>query len=313
MSTDRRPSRPLGVTVWFGWAFLLLAVSRPILEHTLWRGQWLVYQPVVRTSTGRITGVEALARWNSNGVDVPPDVFIKVAEESGLIVALGDIVLDRAAADAGICDSPTARKSSSSDSGVIACTSAEVAPQVLDVDRLPLVPEGRVAREHKQFPEAGELGDDLVPDYITSVKKGGFYGWPYAYFGQHVDPRRKGEEPQMVEKTLVPDVPLVSHSASLGLAFYDHTAFPEKYQGGAFIGQHGSWNRTQLVGYRVIFVPFENGEPSGEPEDFLTGFIADSDANEVYGRPVGITLLPNGSVLVMDDSSNTIWRVSAVE
>jgi glucose/arabinose dehydrogenase len=161
--------------------------------------------------------------------------------------------------------------------------------------------------------ERDGLGDELVPDYITSVKEGGFYGWPYAYFGQNEDPRREGEEPQLVQKTLIPDVPLVSHSASLGLAFYDHTAFPEQYQGGAFIGQHGSWNRTQLAGYRVVFVPFKNGEQSGPPEDFLTGFIADADANEVYGRPVGITLLPDGSMLVMDDSSNTIWRVSADE
>lgn len=161
--------------------------------------------------------------------------------------------------------------------------------------------------------ERDGLGDELVPDYLTSVKEDGFYGWPYAYFGQNVDPRREGEEPQLVEETLVPDVPLVSHSASLGLAFYDHTSFPEHYKGGAFIGQHGSWNRTQLAGYRVVFVPFENDEPSGPPEDFLTGFIADSDSNEVYGRPVGVTMLSDGSMLVMDDSSNTIWRVSTDE
>ncbi|MEX2594208.1 MAG: sorbosone dehydrogenase family protein [Anditalea sp.] len=159
--------------------------------------------------------------------------------------------------------------------------------------------------------ERDGLGDELVPDYITSVKEGGFYGWPYAYFGQNVDPRRVGEKPELVEETLVPDVPLVSHSASLGFAFYDKTAFPEKFHNGAFIGQHGSWNRTDLVGYRVVFVPFENGEPVGEPEDFLTGFIADRENNEVHGRPVGVTVLPDGSLLVMDDSSNTIWRVSA--
>ena len=161
--------------------------------------------------------------------------------------------------------------------------------------------------------ERDGLGDELVPDYITSVKEGAFYGWPYAYFGQNVDPRRVGEGPELVKETLVPDVPLAAHSASLGLAFYDKTAFPEKYHNGAFIGQHGSWNRTELVGYRVMFVPFENGEPVGEPEDFLTGFMAENENNEVHGRPVGVTVLPDGSLLVMDDSSNTIWRVSADE
>lgn len=159
--------------------------------------------------------------------------------------------------------------------------------------------------------ERDGLGDELVPDYITDVIEGGFYGWPYAYFDQIEDPRWAGEKPEMIEATLVPDVPLAAHSASLGLAFYDKTAFPEKYHNGAFIGQHGSWNRSELVGYRVAFVPFENGEPAGEPEDFLTGFIAERENNEVYGRPVGVTVLPDGSMLVMDDSSNTIWRVSA--
>src|SRR5690606_5244491 len=158
--------------------------------------------------------------------------------------------------------------------------------------------------------EGDGLGDELVPDYITSVQEGGFYGWPYVYFGSHIDPR-PGEAPELVDKTIVPDVPLVAHSASLGLAFYDGTAFPAKYHNGAFIGQHGSWNRTSLVGYKVVFVPFENGQPSGEAEDFLTGFIKDEENNEVYGRPVGVTVLPDGSLLVMDDSANTVWRVSA--
>ncbi|UFH53515.1 sorbosone dehydrogenase family protein [Spirosoma sp. KNUC1025] len=157
--------------------------------------------------------------------------------------------------------------------------------------------------------ERDELGDELVPDYMTSVKEGAFYGWPYAYFGPHEDPRRKGERPDLVQKTIVPDVPLGSHTASLGLAFYDKTAFPEKYRNGAFIGQHGSWNRSQLVGYKVVFVPFENGKP-GKPEDFLTGFLGGNN-KDVYGRPVGVTVLSDGSVLVADDAAGHIWRVSA--
>ena len=158
--------------------------------------------------------------------------------------------------------------------------------------------------------ERDGLGDDLVPDYITSVKQDAFFGWPYAYFGQNEDPRMKGKSPDLVEKTVVPDVPLGSHTASLGLAFYDKEAFPAKYQNGAFIGQHGSWNRSELVGYKVVFVPFTNGSPSGKPEDFLTGFIADAEKSKVYGRPVGVTVLKNGVLLVADDASNTIWRVA---
>jgi glucose/arabinose dehydrogenase len=157
--------------------------------------------------------------------------------------------------------------------------------------------------------ERDELGDELVPDYLTGVKENGFYGWPYAYFGTHEDPRRQAERPDLVKKTLVPDVALASHSASLGLAFYDAKAFPEKYRSGAFIGQHGSWNRSAFSGYKVVFVPFRNGKPSGKPEDFLTGFIANEE--DVYGRPVGVTVLKDGSMLVADDASNTIWRVSA--
>ena len=158
--------------------------------------------------------------------------------------------------------------------------------------------------------ERDELGDDLVPDYVTSVKEGGFYGWPYAYFGANEDPRRKGERPDLVKQTLVPDVPLAPHSASLGLAFYDGKAFPEKYRNGAFIGQHGSWNRSAFSGYKVVFVPFKDGTPAGKPEDFLTGFLVGNE-EEVYGRPVGVTVLKDGSMLVADDASNTIWRVSA--
>lgn len=163
--------------------------------------------------------------------------------------------------------------------------------------------------------ERDELGDDLVPDYITSVQEGAFYGWPYSYYGQNEDPRRKGERPDLVKKAVVPDVPLGSHTASLGLAFYDKDKFPQKYRNGAFVGQHGSWNRSAFSGYKVVFVPFQNGKP-GKPEDFLTGFIAETeskkeDSKDVYGRPVGVTVLPDGSMLVADDSGNKVWRVSA--
>ncbi|GGI24364.1 PQQ-dependent sugar dehydrogenase [Pedobacter mendelii] len=159
--------------------------------------------------------------------------------------------------------------------------------------------------------ERDGLGDELVPDYITSVKQGAFYGWPFSYYGQNEDPRMKGKNPELVKKAIVPDVPVGSHTASLGLAFYKATKFPTKYHGGAFIGQHGSWNRSALAGYKVAFVPFKNGKPTGKPEDFLTGFIADADKGDVYGRPVGVTLTPDGALLVADDVSGIIWKVSA--
>lgn len=158
--------------------------------------------------------------------------------------------------------------------------------------------------------ERDGLGDDLVPDYITSVKQGAFYGWPYAYFGQHEDPRLKGANPELVKKTIAPDVAVGSHTASLGLVFYTNNKFPMKYQGGAFIGQHGSWNRSQFSGYKVAFVPFKNGKPTGRPQDFLTGFIADANKSEVYGRPVGVAVTPDGALLVADDVSGIIWRVA---
>ena len=159
--------------------------------------------------------------------------------------------------------------------------------------------------------ERDELGDDLVPDYVTSVKRDGFYGWPYSYFGNIPDPRMKGERKDLVAKAIVPDVPVGPHTASLGLAFYDKNAFPGKYKNGIFVGQHGSWNRAKISGYKVVFVPFANGKPSGKPEDFLTGFIADEAKAEVYGRPVAITVMNDGSLLVNDDSGNTIWKVTA--
>lgn len=159
--------------------------------------------------------------------------------------------------------------------------------------------------------ERDELGDDLVPDYITSVKKDGFYGWPYSYFGNIPDPRLKGERKDLVAKAIVPDVPVGAHTASLGLAFYTKDKFPAKYKNGAFVGQHGSWNRANISGYKVVFVPFANGKPSGKPEDFLTGFISDADKSHVYGRPVAVTVMNDGSLLVNDDSGNTIWKVTA--
>jgi len=155
------------------------------------------------------------------------------------------------------------------------------------------------------------LGDDLVPDYLTSVKDGGFYGWPYSYFGQNEDPRKKGQRPDLVAKAIKPDYALGSHTASLGLAFYKGKALPQRYQGGAFIGMHGSWNRSKMVGYKVAFVPFKNGEPAGPLEDILTGFIADESKFEAYGRPVGVTVAPDGSLLVADDSGGKVWRVRA--
>ncbi len=158
--------------------------------------------------------------------------------------------------------------------------------------------------------ERDELGDELVPDYLTSVKQNAFYGWPYAYFGKNEDPRRKGEKPDLVAKTIVPDVPLGAHTASLGLSFYTGNQFPEKYKNGAFIGQHGSWNRSSLVGYQVAFVPFANGKASGSYQPFLTGFIANEAKGDVYGRPVGVLQIADGSLLVADDVSGIVWRVA---
>ncbi len=158
--------------------------------------------------------------------------------------------------------------------------------------------------------ERDELGDDLVPDYITSVKEGGFYGWPYSYFGQLEDPRLEGQAPELVAKSIVPDVSVGPHTASLGLTFYDADTFPAKYKNGVFVGQHGSWNRSTLSGYRVVFIPFENGKPAAQPEDFLTGFIANENKSEVYGRPVCVAVTPEGDLLVNDDAGNVIWKVS---
>ena len=156
--------------------------------------------------------------------------------------------------------------------------------------------------------ERDELGSDLVPDYLTSVREGGFYGWPYSYFGQIVDERVTPPRPDLVAKAIKPDYALGPHTASLGLALSDGAALPRRFQGGMFIGQHGSWNREPLSGYRVIFVPFSGGKPSGSPIDLLTGFV-DDDGN-AKGRPVGVVVDKKGGVLVADDVGNVIWRVS---
>ena len=135
--------------------------------------------------------------------------------------------------------------------------------------------------------ERDGLGDDLVPDYITSVRDSGFYGWPYSYYGQNEDPRRAGERPDLVARAIVPDYALGSHTASLGLVFYDGGSFPERYRGAAFVGQRGSWNRSEFSGYKVVFVPFDGGQPSGAPEDFLTGFIADAERGKLTAVRLG--------------------------
>ena len=155
--------------------------------------------------------------------------------------------------------------------------------------------------------ERDELGSDLVPDYLTSVVDGGFYGWPYSYYGQHVDTRVKPQRPDLVAKALVPDYALGNHTGSLGLAFYDATLLPERYRHGAFVGQHGSWNRRPRSGYKVIFIPFANGRPAGPAEDVLTGFVKDDEA---MGRPVGVAVDRAGALLVADDVGNIVWRVS---
>jgi glucose/arabinose dehydrogenase len=154
------------------------------------------------------------------------------------------------------------------------------------------------------------LGDDLVPDYLTSVRDGAFYGWPYAYFGSNEDPRQKGKRPDLVAKAVIPDYPLGAHTASLGLVFNRGDLFPASYRGGAFIAQRGSWNRSTFAGYRVIFVPFTAGRPAGPIQEFLTGFIANEQASEVYGRPVGVAMLRDGSLLVADDGGGKIWRIA---
>jgi len=156
--------------------------------------------------------------------------------------------------------------------------------------------------------ERDELGSDLVPDYMTSVTRGSFYGWPYSYYGQHVDERVQPQRPDLVASAKAPDYALGPHTASLGLAFYTGALLPAHYSGGAFIGQHGSWNRDPLSGYRVIFVPFAAGKPNGAAEEILTGFI--NEDGDAYGRPVGVAVDKAGALLVADDVGNVIWRVT---
>jgi len=156
--------------------------------------------------------------------------------------------------------------------------------------------------------ERDMLGDNLVPDYMTSVRDGAFYGWPYSYFGQTVDTRVEPPRPDLVATALAPDYALGAHTASLGLFFYHYDAFPEAYWNGAFVGQHGSWNRSERVGYKVIFVPFTDGAPTGPPQDFLTGFL--NARGQAQGRPVGVAMDMAGALLVADDVGNIIWRVA---
>jgi len=156
--------------------------------------------------------------------------------------------------------------------------------------------------------ERDGYGDNLPPDYITSVKDGAFYGWPYSYTGQNYDPRYVGGMPELVKKALAPDVLIEAHSAAVGLTFYTATQFPQRFRNGAFVGLHGSWNSSVAHGYKVIFVPFANGKP-GPTEDFLTGFVVDPAAVSKWGRPVGVTVARDGSLLVADDGSNKIWQV----
>jgi glucose/arabinose dehydrogenase len=156
--------------------------------------------------------------------------------------------------------------------------------------------------------ERDELGPDLVPDYLTSVQEGGFYGWPWSYYGNHVDERVHPPRPEMVQKAIKPDYALSSHVAALGLTFSMNSSLPEPYRNGAFIGEHGSWNRKAFNGYKVVYVPFENGRPAGKAQDVVTGFL---EGDQARGRPVGVAIDGTGALLIADDAGNTVWRVAA--
>ncbi len=158
--------------------------------------------------------------------------------------------------------------------------------------------------------ERDGLGDDLPPDFLTRVERGGFYGWPYAYIGPHPDPNHKGAAPEIVKKTLYPSVLLGAHVAALDFIFYTGTAFPKKYHGGCFVALHGSWNRSKPSGYKISFIPFEKSKPPARPEDFMTGWLLSADEPRAGGRPVGLLQMPDGSLLVSDDGGGRIWRVS---
>ncbi|MBV8897662.1 MAG: PQQ-dependent sugar dehydrogenase, partial [Acidobacteriaceae bacterium] len=155
--------------------------------------------------------------------------------------------------------------------------------------------------------ERDALGDNLVPDYITSVKEDGFYGWPFYYMGNHPDPRLNGAHPELADKTIVPDVMLQPHNASLEMMFYEGDQFPKQYKGDIFAAEHGSWNRATRTGYELIRVPLDNGKANGVYEEFLTGFV--TPQGDAWGRPVGVAAAPDGSLLVSDDVGKTIWRV----
>jgi len=159
--------------------------------------------------------------------------------------------------------------------------------------------------------ERDELGDDLPPDYVTHVIDGGFYGWPWFYLGGNQDPRHEGKNPELKDKVLVPDVLLQSHSAPLSIVFYNATQFPREYRGGAFVTSHGSWNRAKFTGYKVIYIPMSNGKATGEYVDFITGLV--SDDGNVWGRPVGVTVARDGALVITDDASNSVWRVTFSE
>jgi glucose/arabinose dehydrogenase len=156
--------------------------------------------------------------------------------------------------------------------------------------------------------ERDDLGDNLPPDYITHVQEGGFYGWPWYYIGGNEDPRLKGKHPELKDKTIIPDVLLEPHNASLELTFYGGQQFPQEYRESIFASEHGSWNRSVRTGYEVIFVPLKDGHASGEYEDFLTGFV--TPEGNAWGRPVGVAVAKDGSLMVSDDGSNSIWRIS---
>ncbi len=161
--------------------------------------------------------------------------------------------------------------------------------------------------------ERDELGDDLPPDYFTSLKDGGFYGWPYSYIGGNVDPRVKPQQPDLVARAIIPDVLLGAHVAPLQFAFYTGKQFPESYRGGAFVAEHGSWNRATRSGYQIAFVAFKNGKPSADPVPFMTGLVPDPTGTDVSGRPVGVTVAPDGSLLVSDDGAGVVYRISVAK
>ena len=160
--------------------------------------------------------------------------------------------------------------------------------------------------------ERDGLGDDLAPDYLSEVKQGAFYGWPYAYIGPHEDPRHAGVAPDKVNQTRYPDVLLGGHVGVMEMIFYTDTKFPEKYQNGAFVALHGSWNRQKRAGYKIVFVPFAAGRPQAGPSDFLTGWMLSEDQREVWGRPVGILQMPDGSLLISDDGAGKLWQISYI-